>query len=105
MKRMILAILIMVMFLALGEARADGAWVLWFRTNCLSDFKWERIEAFTSSESCKQAQRIECKMILAPIKGTDILNGCPSYVTFVYKNGTTCEMDWICLPESIDPRK
>lgn len=105
MKKTSLLLVMVLGMLMVGKAEAEGAWVLWWRTNLLSDFTWERMDAFTSCERCKQQQRVECEHLLTPIKGIGKINGCPSYVTYIFSNGSIAESNFICLPESVDPRK
>lgn len=105
MKKMILVLAMILGLFVVGEARADGAWVLWWRTNVLSDFKWERIDAFTSCERCKQQQQTECRKMLLTINGVTTIDGCPNCVTQIHKNGTFSEFDFMCVPKSVDPRK
>ena len=107
MKKLTLFLLAMVLgllFLAVGKANAEGAWILWFHTEGWNNEKirWLPIEGFQTYNNCKKALDDNCKSFSTTGGWTNqgncdfmLMFGDRGYLLNGYK----------CLPESIDPRK
>lgn len=89
-----------------GTARADGAWVLW---NCIEferngNQKWDIGESFTTAEECKSYLNQWCSnMRKNPYPGSQWLNPCMYRINM--EGSGWIRSSFICLPESVDPRK
>jgi hypothetical protein len=106
MKKMILAFLVMVMFLVVGKANADGAWILWLNQG----ESWTIVGGYPSYNLCIQE---EVKVSEEKARGFPMTickkeAGCHA---LEYRGNSAMNaalivnIGWVCLPESVDPRK
>jgi hypothetical protein len=121
MKKMILAFLVMVMFLIVGKANADGAWVLWEQGYSLADrsssVPWHIVGAYPSHDACVEQESAICmrrQQLAIESKYWDDVKCIKSWGGHMlsiskgkgnppdYKDFNS---EWKCLPESVDPRK
>jgi len=86
--------------LMVGEARAEGAWVLWEKDSRLVPVGWVIIGAYDSKDSCVFNETFACKEKQEAYRGA-----CISEVGGHRMVGPTGTWYWMCLPESVDPRK
>ncbi len=109
--KIILLSLLLYLFMT-NVVNAQCAWILWESTNVVDDssLRWHVSDAFPSHEKCKQAQQTKCKKskkVLTEQRAKNVTVGddCPDLLTVVYPNSSYILFGFLCLPDTIDPRK
>jgi hypothetical protein len=60
-KKLILLAMVLGLFVVVGGAKADGAWVLWEGTSTNKDSSWKIVGAYPSYNSCIQSEEKRCQ--------------------------------------------
>jgi hypothetical protein len=122
MKRFLLALLLC--FFLCSTARAECAWVLWFRESPTLPHDWEHWkinEAFPTYKDCSDAQERSFLSLRSTLKNLKKSKGFPVEKVSITEVPNTWMNVWItletgkkeplgifefkCLPDTIDPRK
>lgn len=115
MKKMILVLAVMVVFLAVGKAKAEEAWILWeyeqmYEKSVRTINEWKIVGAYPMHTSCIQNEKTICDRYFQ-LWRKGIGEGCfESWGghSFHYSSDakdTIILWEWKCLPDTIDPRK
>ena len=94
MKRVFLAVIFLFCFI--GNAAADGNWVLWQHVVEESNDHWTIEEGYLTYDSCIKEQQRNLEILHAETNGSSIKKN---------KYGSTSKIEWKCLPDIINPRK
>jgi len=99
MEKLILLVAVLGL-LMVGEARAEGAWILWQKAQ-ITKTTWIIEGAFPSCTACIQNEVSVCKESASVLEHKcEAIEG-QHFISFSNSRSIT----WMCLPESVDPRK
>jgi len=110
-KILMLAMVLGLLFLAVGKTNAEGAWVLWQKAAFAKNNNpnsWILEGAFTTYAICIQAEASTCKQAASSLGNeSDCKSRSGQHFIFIFdtKLNRSGEIIWMCLPESVDPRK
>jgi hypothetical protein len=110
--RKLIMLAMVIGLLVVGEARADGAWVLWESSGSVNNqtWTWTIIGGYPLHNSCLQEEEAICMKHQQAWKSADAKASCSKswggHSLLVNTEGGKYYLwEWKCLPETVDPRK
>lgn len=90
-------------------ANAECAWVLWERSYPVPD-EWMMINGFQTYDQCKKAKKdaYETKKRILSKMGWEVTEEMEDSLSMGLSRGgrsTSIYTSWMCLPDTLDPRK
>lgn len=110
MKKMILLLAMVSGLFMVGEARTEGAWILWenFCTNGEREC-WKIESAYPNFSLCsseiKRAYEEACKFHQPKNMPFNYCDSSTAGVTIMINGKIILNAAWKCLPDTVDPRK
>jgi len=105
MRKMMIVLAMVIGLLMAGEAKAEGAWVLWESHSSDGYLHWQIEAAFPSYKECRVHQASRCQRWYNMLANSETLrNNCPESI-FGFSGDKNLEIYYKCFPESVDPRK
>lgn len=104
----ILMLAMVIGLLVTGTARADGAWVLWL-SRC-EIYCWTIVGGYPSYNLCIQEEVKVCEETARGFPMTICKKEAGGHALEYHGNSAKAaalivNIGWVCLPESVDPRK
>jgi hypothetical protein len=109
MKKGLLVIILLIGFS--GVANAEGAWVLWEKSHPDFSDEWRMRNGFQTYDQCKKAKKdayeTTKKGLLSLKMGYRVIDDTEDLLSMgLSREGLpSIYYSWMCLPDTIDPRK